>query len=369
MHVPEGVAEACFLLSHSEKDGAEVKEYARMIHAAGRRRKFGFGAAGWALLAFLVVSFTDARGEEAVPAEAVEEAYWVASLNVGFEFFAYEGYASVTNNVNGPLWNLATEGTSDQGLVQLGFDLVAPIQIPLPGRPRPFVGAGVSIPTATLNAVVEEGDPRNPTYPEQYAERYLANLDRLQNPRAGRPCYDNSQGEGGRGCPGPKDNEFDFVRGQGSAIDITIENPGWYAEIGTEFSFRLLDRASLEIRPALGYRGERLAVRGYMTTVVVDPDPFDPYSSIPPTLTTYRSVVQEQRLTQHYLGPSLELGVGFLQGGPGLNVSLYVEGSYFWLLNQREVTFTDEQGYATYTYAPNDGQFRGSVGFRIGLGL
>jgi hypothetical protein len=342
-----------------------VKEYSSMIRATVRQRDTRFGYAGLWVLVFLLAwtGMAEAEGAQGETGEVAEE-YWVTSLNVGFEFFAYEGDASITNNVNGPVWNQSGSGSADQALVQLGVDLVAPTEIPVPGRPRPFVGAGVSIPTATLNAFVEEGNPRNPVYPEQYEERYLTNLERLQNPPGGPPCYELAD----RGCPGPADNEFEFVRGQGSASDIKVENPGWYAELGTQFSFRLLDRANLKLRPALGYRGERIGVRGYMTTVVVDPDPFDPRSPDPPTLTTYRSVAREYSLTQHYLGPTLDLGLGFLEG-PGVNVSLYVEGSYFWLVNKRELVFEDDQGYADYTYSPDSGQFRGSVGFRVGWGL
>lgn len=339
-----------------------------MSGVAVRKSASRYGLAGISILVWALivtgVAQAEAPGGEASPATA--ESYWLTSLNVGFEFFSYEGDASAINNVNGPLWTQASTGSADQALVQLGLDLVAPAEIPLPGRPRPFVGAGVSVPTATLKAFIEEGDPRNPVYPEQYEERYLENLNNLQNPRPpSRPCYEQAD----RGCPAPQDNEFEFVRGQGSAVDIKVENPGWYAEIGTEFSFRLLDRASLKVRPALGYRGEQIAVRGYMTTVVVDPDPFDPYSPDPPTLTTYRSSVEEQRMTQHYLGPSLDLGLGFFEGGPGFKVSLYVEGSYFWLVNRRELVFGDAEGYADYTYRPDEGQFRGSVGFRLGWGL
>ena len=357
----------------------------------------------------------------AADSETEDEHYWVASLDVSFEIFALEGQGSVTNLIptpappvspDGPssvpapaLWGIDNDsGSVDQLIIQIGADFVASQAVPLlPGKPRPFFGVGIGLPTETGKEAVSSGDARNTVYPESYTAGYLRSLRGLLEP-------------GGSGCPRRfgclPPNEFEFSRGQGSLIDLKIEDPTWSAQAGLQFSLPVLDRVAIEFRPGVSYRGQKLKVSGFLTTQSIQPNPDLPYGPprelkpggnpnnqddyndlwilVPggwfdkkqdpgtssqndfgavPEISTYRSQANSGSVTQHFLGPNFELGVSFFRSGRGLKLGLYVDAAYLWLVNRETLTFSDSQGIASYSYTPERGEFRGSIGLRFGWAL
>lgn len=323
------------------------------------------------LVSGLVAALLLGSASHAQELEELPEPNWIPSIDVGFEVFEWESEGTVQNLVNGPLWSGTGTDSIRHLLFEVGGELLGPPATALPGRPRLFFGGGVGIRTQTTNKTFDVGDPVAGADPEDDISRYLGRLDVAVR----RRCREIPARE----CPPPDVTDsgaLDFG-GQGSDIRAILDDPTWFANLGVSFDIPLLETSLLQVRPSLAYRGERVDLAGRLTTVTLDQ--FD--LMIPPGGCTtqspctedpvvefgiHRSRTPRKSVTYHHLGPRLELGIVLSRNARPIRTTLYVEGSFLWLLGDRTEQLADDTGVATYTVRREATALRGGAGIRFG---
>jgi hypothetical protein len=283
------------------------------------------------------------------------EPNWIPSINVGVESFDYEADAETVDLIDPPRWSTSGGDSQRQLLVTIGGELMGPALEAIPGRPRLFLGGGLGIKTFAADEIVKIGQPDGGAQPEQDKDAYLTNLDRLINRFR---CLESVNG-----CPEPI---IDDWLGQGSEVEVSFDDLTWFANLGVSFDIPVFESSLIQVRPSAAYRGEKVDLDGLLT-VVVD-EGFDANTAEPDgdLLRIYRSRGAGRRdVTQHHLGPRLELAFVLSRTARPIRTTLFVEGSYLRLLSDRSQSFRDRDGIAAYSVNRDRGEFRGGGGIRI----
>ena len=278
------------------------------------------------------------------------EPSWIPSVEIGFETFDYDTDSTVQNFINPPAWAGAQAESERQLMFRIGGELMGPIFEDLPGRPRLFAQGGVQLRTFSSDQVFILGDPSVPLEPESSTGRYL-NL-----------------GDLGQTLPG------DFP-GQGGEIFAQFQDPSWYAGLGVAFSVPIAKNLLLYLKPSVQYSMEKIDMSGSLTTVDEPIPRVDPVNC-PQTPNNPQSVpcVREffihrsrafGRSTDHSVGPGLELALVLFRSVRPIQVSLYANARFMWLVSGSTTEFADPNGVAAYSVSRDEFAVRGGGGLRF----
>lgn len=297
------------------------------------------------------------------------EPNWIASLNVGLEAFDWKSDETVTNHINGPAWAGESDDSIRLYLLTFGGEIAGPAIEAVPGRPRIFLGGGIGLPSSTTDQTFSLGqEPSKTNETERDIDSYLFVLENATRPPTPPrefpiPCQDRTP----QTCPFPKllpdENGKADIDGQGSDIRVSFDTVTWFANAGISFDVPVFDTTLVQIRPSIAYRGERVKIESRLTTVTLDELVFD----YPPIadFTIHRSRPGAKNNVAHHLGPRLELAAVLSREARPIRTTLFVEGSYLWMLTDHKETQTDPGGIATFTVKRKTHGVRGGVGVRF----
>jgi hypothetical protein len=235
-------------------------------------------------------------------------------------------------------------------MFRFGGELMGPILEGLPGSPRLFARAGLAISALQNREVLEIGEIGTP---EDGIQDFYDFLDE----KIADGCQDPSTPD----CPTAAPEDFE---GQGSEIEASFLDPSWYAGAGIAFTLPLPRfKGALRVKPSVEYVGERIDMRGTLTSVTEEPPDTD-------TFLVHRSAA-EGSTTDHSLGPGLELEVVLISSARPIATSFYVDSRFLWLLGNRTTSFGgptvdpdgDPTGTAVYTVR------RDALDIRVGGGV
>ncbi len=289
----------------------------------------------------------EAKAETKTESEPVPEAYrileqrWIPSLDTGFETFDYNVDTTVQNFINAPSWAGSQKNAARQLMYRIGGELMGPAFEDLPGSPRLFAQAGAQIRTFSADEIFASGDPGVARQPD------------------GEVTFYESRGNL-RGFDLPR-----MFTGQGSDVFGTFQDPSWYAAFGVAFTLPLAHQLLLQVKPSLEYGYEEIDFFGRLTTVnEINPHP-DPDFSTP----TRNFIVERSRkkgnTSDHSVGAGLELALVLFRNLRPVRVSLYTEARFMWLVGDRDATFGDSQGVASFSVSRDAFGIRGGGGVRL----
>lgn len=331
--------------------------FRRVAHAsrpgsrACLRRGAGIGTA--ALLALCALGPQARAADDWID----DEPRWIPSLRFGFDTFAYDTQSSVRNDVNPPRNEGTQESNTRRFQLQLGGELMGPIFAAIPGHPRAFVQAGTQFKPFSSDSIFDLGVGGNTETDIVQYQTSLANAKaRFPNDPSAWPL------------------EPDAFLGEGSEIDAEFQSLSWNAALGVAFTFPLADALLLELRPSIAYNLDRIEMSGGITTVLntgqttlifvelPPPGPVnDSFQSVP-VYQVFRGSASE-RVTQHSLGPGLELGVALFRSARPVRVSLYADLRFLWVLGDTTTEFSDSVG--SYEVTRDRFGIRGGAGLRF----
>jgi hypothetical protein len=279
--------------------------------------------------------------------EEFSEPAWIPSLDVGFEGFSYDVDTTIVNLSDpDPSSRSDTQPESvNQVVFRIGGGLMGPMFENLPGRPRLFVQGGVGFNAYSSDRVFEIDDPDVRFEPE-------AGIDKYQR-----------LGAGNRVLP-------EGFEGQGSRLDADFQDPLWYAGLGIAFSVPTSGGLLFYIKPSVQYSAEPIDFTGKLKTVEepiprLDPDPCgvnEPSSCLREF--KIRESNADFSTTDHSIGPGLEVAMAFRSFGP-IRISVFGQARVLWLVSDAVTSFTDPNGFASYSVERNDRVFKGGVGVRL----
>jgi len=305
--------------------------------SAGIRRA-GWSAAGSSGAILLTLCLAG----QAAWAEPDQEPRWIPSIDLGFDYFAYEAAATVENHLNPPAQEGTQTNPTNQFTFQIGGELMGPAFERLPGRPRLFVRGGAGFKPFSSDNIFNTGDI------DGSAEDDIDGFQRRLEQEIARRCEDSIPSS----CSTAEPGEFE---GQGSRIEADLLSPSWYAALGVAFNVPMSKSLLLQVKPSVAYSGEKIDLVGRMTTVnELSPEVFE----------VYRSAV-DTTITDHSLGAGLELALALFRSVRPVRTSLYVDVRFLWLLSDPATTFSDSQGLASYTVERDDFGVRGGAGVRF----
>jgi hypothetical protein len=221
------------------------------------------------------------------------------------------------------------------------LELMSPA-IPVPGRPRVFLGGGILPTFASDLDIAKEGDPTS-----------------LKPP----PLVDPGQFPVGA------------ITGLGSRTSAEIQTVVWGANVGVAFPFELRGR-QLRVKPSAGWIRYRIHVDGFVLSAAKDD--CCPTSMADQFGRNIReiSLSGNDSLTLDGIGPGLELEMDAFRWGP-LGASLFLDGGAYRILGERSVRFSDTQSYpqlgglppetytADWSFEADPWIFRAGVGLRL----
>jgi hypothetical protein len=284
--------------------------------------------------------------------EEFSEPAWIPSLEVGAQGFGYDVDGTIVDH-NGPSsWSGTGSESVNQLVFRIGGELMGPMFEDLPGRPRLFVQGGAGFSTFSGEEVFELKKPDIDDEPETSIENY-------HRSGAGKNYY-----------------PIDF-KGQGSRLSAKFQDPSWYAGLGIAFSVPTPGGLLFYIKPSVQYSVQEIDFVGMLTTVVetsplgtVDPDPCGTDIDLPPCLRTFdvrrsnKDATVNFSTTDHSVGPGLEVAMAFRSTRP-IRFSLFGQVRALWLVSGTTNSFTDADGFASYSIERDGLVFKGGVGVRL----
>jgi hypothetical protein len=308
--------------------------------AGGTRAAVLRALACFAALVALLFPAVSARAQGDGAGQGGSEPAWIPSLDVGFEGLEYDFETTVVNLGDPSVWSEIQNESVNQLLFRIGGELMGPMFEGLPGRPRLFVQGGAGLNAFAGEDIYELGKPDNLFEPQGGIDAYLEN------------------GPVGRVLP----DEFE---GQGSRLDGDFQKPTWYAGLGIAFSVPTSGELLFYIKPSVQYNLERMDFVGKLKTVYEPPPPgIDPPEG--PFTRTFeiRESSADFDTTDHSIGPGLEVAMAFLSSRP-IRFSLFGQVRFLWLISDDTNSFTDADGFASYTVERDDFIVRGGAGIRL----
>ena len=303
---------------------------------------------GNALICALALMFSTSASAQS--RKDAPEPDWIPGFNVGIEIFDWESENTIENLVNGPAWSTSEDDGIRQYIFTLGGELAGPAADSIPGHPRFVLGGGAGLKTSTEDRLNQIGEPASATEPERDIGVIVGRLNRPQ-------CVNNPAN-----CPDI--DVLNDIDGQGRDLRLSFETISWYADLGMSFDVPIRDAAIVQIRPSLSYRGERFKVQGRLTTVTIDPLLLGPGVTAS-DFVIHRSRPDEKNETHHHLGPRLELALVLSPDARPVRTTVFLHGSYLWLLSDPELGLIDTSGVATYRVKREQEAFRGGFGVRF----
>jgi hypothetical protein len=303
------------------------------------------------ILLFFMTSLPSAAQERPEPREPA----WIPSLAFRFDTFDYNTDNSVVNRLNPP----AQEGTADKIDRELVFmgeaELLGPVLFKnFFGRPRIFVGGGMQFDPFSSDDIFRFGNMQANT--EQAIGRFTTLL--IGDITRGR-CLTFTPPT----CATAEPGDFE---GQGSEIEAEFR-PSWFAELGVAFGFPFANSMLLQVKPSIAYNADRIDLNGSIKTVTENP-PDTWFNPNVPEYTVNRGSAS-QSITQHSLGPGIEIALAVFRESRPIRASLYADARFLWLLGDRTTTFSDS--IATYEVTRERFGVRAGAGVRLswmGLG-
>lgn len=293
-----------------------------------------------------------ASGARAEEEWVEEEPRWIPSLRFGFDAFQYGTQATVQNLIDPPA-NSGTQNNSSRLLMlQLGGELLGPMLGDVPGHPRLFAQGGMQFKPFSSDEIFQIGVGANPQLEiESFWTRLATAKARFPNNPAAWPL------------------EPDTFTGEGSDIDAQFQNLSWNGALGVAFTFPVADSLLLELRPSLAYNVDRIEMSGSIATVVQMGERLWPATpaaggslQIVPDLAVVRGEASD-KITQHSLGPGLEVGVVLFRETRPVRASIYADARFLWLLGDRTTSFGDS--VARYEVRRDPFEIRGGAGVRL----
>jgi hypothetical protein len=284
-----------------------------------------------------------------------EEPSWVPSLRFGFDTFEYSTQATVENTLNPPK-NQGTQNSKQRlFMFQLGGELMGPMLGEFPGHPRLFVQAGVQFKPFSSDSIFQIGVDADPEKAVNDFQINLANAKaRFPNTPDNWPLLPET------------------FTGEGSTIDADFQNVSWSGALGVAFTFPVADSALLELKPSIAYNIDRIDMSGSITTVLdtgetklifVDlPGPGRESFQSVPVLEVNRGAASTS-VTQHSLGPGIELGLVLFRSSRPIRASLYADARFLWLLSSPNTSFSDS--ISSYSVHRDPFEIRGGAGVRF----
>ena len=272
--------------------------------------------------------------------EGFSEPSWIPSIDAGFETFDYNTKSTVQNFTDNPAAWVGTQHEAErQVMLRIGGEILGPAFEDLPGRPRLFVQGGVQFRVFSSDKIFEIGAPQGSGQPETNIRTYL-----------------NKGNFKGQNLP------TDFL-GQGSNIFAKFQNPSWYAAVGVAFNVPIATNLLLRIKPSVEYSLEKIDFDGQLTTV----NELNPHEDPTDAAATRDFFVDRgsgsQSTTDHSVGAGLELALVLFRNHRPIQVSLYTEARFMWLVSGSTTTFGDP--VASFSVTRDNFGIKGGGGFRL----
>jgi hypothetical protein len=314
-----------------------------------------------AVVALLAV-LPGASGAQQEKARQAGEDRWVPSLAVisGFTLQGQEAsLAAVSEEMSDPaaveLLVPPVIGRSDDAVspyVGASLALMSPA-LPLPGRPRLFLGAEILPTFAASRDIAKVGDPVGFTFPDVPPPPLLDPEDQPG------PCEPED-----RECYPRTGFAEDLILGNGGWTTAEIDTLVFGATVGVAFPFELLGRP-LRVKPSFGWIRYRIDVEGRAARAQCPPfltdtptpapstacasfdprgpfDPDDPFRNPVSQPGFKREIELGAQDSQHFngIGGGLEIEMDTGRVGP-FGVSLFLEGRFYRILGDRTVDLSD----------------------------
>jgi hypothetical protein len=328
---------------------------------------------GWALWSAVVALLallpaTSGAQQERAKARQAGEARWVPSLAVISGVTIQSQEASVelfdSNFVLDEDFSTVGDDVAVSPYVGANLELLSPA-LPLPGRPRLFVGAEILPTFGAERDVAKIGDPSGFRTP-----LFTPPLPGEEVPRSG---YTESG-----------------VLGQGSATAAQIDTLVLGAAVGVAFPFELRGRP-LRVKPSFGWIRYKIDVEGRVlkveclpfttpkgqpSTACIDFDPAGPNAGNPFQPGFTREIVLGAQDSQSFngIGGGLDIEMDAWRVGQ-FGISLFLGGRFYRTLGDRTVdlsdsaSFDDDLGQDTFTanwsFEVDPWMYRAGLGLRF----
>ncbi len=209
------------------------------------------------------------------------------------------------------------------------FELMSPA-LPIPTRPRIFIGGEILPTFAPGRDVAIQGEPGC-----------------VRGPEPGVPCARDEDGSRRRPFGETATN------GTGTQVEARIGTMIYGAHIGVAFPFAFADR-QFRVKPSFGWINFKVSTHGLVVDAACSPvgcTDFTPIVGSPPTIGFLRETRLSVRDSQHFngVGPGLDLEMDTGQYGP-VGVSLFIGGRAYLIFDDRKIfsqtglTISDQLG-------------------------
>ncbi|MDJ0851107.1 MAG: hypothetical protein QNK04_22270 [Myxococcota bacterium] len=311
--------------------------------------------------------------EEARPGAQGGENLWVPSLSIiggttiqdqdGFaDSFTFQGGTPPPVPLRGP-----QDGDDDAfgPFVGGALQLMSPA-LPIPTRPRFFLGAEILPTFASKRNLVSEGDP-----------------DCIKGPAVDAPCAADQEE------PVPVTFGEDDANGQGTKVSAEIDTVTFGASVGMAFPFAIGER-QLRFKPYAAYLSYEVETKGVVVNADCEPAnrcqdlpplvvPVDPPVLIPrPGFLRDTTLEATDSKRFHGIGPGFDLELDTGRFGP-IGSSIYLGAAFYRILGNRKINFGASEIYddpvcgancpdisvADYKVKVNPWMYRTHVGIRL----
>jgi hypothetical protein len=232
--------------------------------------------------------------------------------------------------------------------VGANLELMSPA-LPLPGRPRLFLGAEILPTFAAERDIVKEGNPTGFALSEDPERPLLDPNGPPDGPREEYPWTGYSE---------------NTILGTGGAMTAEIDTLVFGANLGVAFPFELLGRP-LRVKPSFGWIRYKIDVEGRVlkvqcptfagsggaeTTACISFDPDGPSTPPPmqPGFTREITLGAQDSLNFNGIGAGLDIEMDTGRVGP-FGVSLFLGGRFYRILGDRTVDLSDSATFPEET--------------------
>jgi len=304
----------------------------------------------------------DETGDGAGSARQAGEDRWVASFAITSGVFVQKQKGSAESSLleggTPPAVELQ-EPVNGHDITVTPFvggsvELMSPA-LPIPTRPRFFLGAGLLPALGTERTVAVAGDP-----------------DCIRGPEPGVPCT--------RDETEPRGISFGetSANGQGSKVETEFDALTYNASFGVAFPLRIGER-QVRIKPSFGWTHYKVTGKGLVVDAACQPvsqctDKLLFGSLILPGFLRETTLVGKKSQRFNGIGPGLDVEVDTTRYGP-IGVSLFAGAHAYYILENRKFKFGTTQAFddpvgmdtanANFEVRVNQWIYRGDVGIRF----
>jgi hypothetical protein len=287
----------------------------------------------WAALALLQAALATATHAEGPPLGQAGEDRWVPSLSA----IGGPTFWKMTGSSNSAILEAGSPGPELlQGPVKGNDVLVAPFvgaalelmapALPVPTRPRFFLGAEVLPSFSSKRGLAVKGDPGC-----------------IRGPEPDAPCAQDE--DGSRKVAFTEQS----ANGQGTKTTAEIATLAYGANLGVAFPVQLGNR-QLRIRPSVAWINYKVEAGGVVSDAQCEPPnrctDVTPIAGGPTLEGDLREITLQASASKRFnaIGPGLDIEVDTGQFGP-IGSSLFLGGRAYSVLGDRTISFGDVQAY------------------------